>query len=82
MWKPLFVFCDRKWLNNILIPQAILLSNPNEFIDNNVNNLLTDAKAKVETIRLQHQKYLSEKMKAHEHPLYNTFIYRQSRNRS
>jgi|688.fasta_scaffold01135_42 hypothetical protein len=82
MWKPLFVFCDRKWLNNILVPQAILLSNADEFIDNRVDTLLVDAKAKVDLIRLKHQKYLSEKMKADEHPLFNTFIYRQSSNRS
>lgn len=82
MWKPLFVFCSRKWLNNILVPQAILLSNAHEFIHSDTNNLLSQAKEKVDRIRLEHSKYMNEKMKADEHPLFNTFIYRQGRNRS
>jgi hypothetical protein len=82
MWKPLFVFCDRKWLNNILVPQAVLLSNPDEFINDDIDKLLIQAQEKVERIRTNHLVYINTKMKADEHPLFNTFIYRQSRNRS
>jgi len=42
--------------------------------------MLIDAKAKVDKIRNQHLVYMNEKRIAHEHPLFNTFIYRQSRN--
>lgn len=76
MWKPLFVFCERKWLNNILVPQAILLSDADEFIDRNIDSMLAVAKEKVDSIRLKHLVYLNQKMRANEHPLYNTFIYR------
>jgi hypothetical protein len=82
MWKPLFVFCDRKWLNNILVPQAILLSNADEFIHSDTNKLIVSAKEKVELIRLKHLSYMNEKKIANDHPLFNTFIYRQGRNRS
>ena len=80
MWKPLFVFCERKWLNNILIPQAILLSGADEFVNQSIDSMLIDAKAKVDKIRNQHLIYMNEKQIANEHPLFNTFIYRQSRN--
>jgi hypothetical protein len=82
MWKPLFVFCERKWLNNILVPQAILLSHAGEFIDNKSDDLLLQAHEKVNRVRLEHLAYINKKMKADEHPLFNTFIYRQGRNRS
>lgn len=82
MWKPLFVFCDRKWLNNILVPQAVLLSNADEFINANVDELLIQAQEKVDRVKKNHLVYINTKMKANEHPLFNTFIYRQSRNRS
>lgn len=80
MWKPLFVFCERKWLNNILIPQAVLLSGADEFVNQSIDSMLIDARVKVDKTRNQHLVYMNEKQIAHEHPLFNTFIYRQSRN--
>lgn len=76
MWKPLFVFCRRQWLNNVLIPQAILFKNANEFLDQDLGDLLIKANEKVVKIRQDHENYMNERMKADEHPLYNTFIYR------
>lgn len=76
MWKPLFVFCERKRLNNVLIPQAILLSHADEFIGRNIDNMLVQARAKVDQVKKAHLEYMNEKMRADEHPLFNTFIYR------
>lgn len=76
MWKPLFVFCTRKHLNNVIIPQAILFENVNDFMDKEVENMLVLAKAKVDKIKNEHLDYMNEKKVANEHPLFNTFIYR------
>jgi hypothetical protein len=76
MWKPLFVFCTRKHLNNVIIPQAILFENVNDFMDKEVENMLVLAKAKVDKIKNEHIDYMNEKKVANEHPLFNTFIYR------
>jgi hypothetical protein len=80
MWKPLFVFCLRKHLNNVLVPQAVLIDKPKVFLDRKVKDMLVFAKAKVDKIKSNHLDYMNEKKIANEHPLFNTFIYRQSRN--
>lgn len=76
MWKPLIVFCQRTWLNNILVPQAILEKDPQRFLNKSLNQYLDEARAKVQKIKIDHTNYINNKVNAHEHPLFNTPINR------
>ena len=75
MWKPLFVLCRRKSLNNILIPQAVLFDNPVTFLKADNEIIINEAKQKVIRVRKQHEQYLNDKAIASKHKLFNTFIY-------
>lgn len=76
MWKPVIVFCQRMWLNNILIPQGILEKNPERFLKRSLNQYLDEARAKVIKIKIDYKKYVNEKVNPYEHPLFNTPISR------
>lgn len=76
MWKPVIVFCKRIWLNNILIPQAILESNPETFLKKSLNQYLDECSSKVKKIKFNHTNYMEEKVNPYEHPLFNTPIHR------
>lgn len=80
MWKPLIVFCDRFWLNNVLIPQAVLENDPNRFLLSDTKRYVEASKIKVEMVRKQHHEYLNDKQNPEQHKLFNTFIYRQGCN--
>jgi hypothetical protein len=75
MWKPLIVFCKRKPLNSVLIPQAVLEDNPKRFLDSNIKNYVRASQKRVEEVKQLHQNYISEKKDATKHELYNSFIY-------
>lgn len=75
MWKPCIVFCERMTLNNLLIPQAALENDPVKFLKNDLNKYLEISKQKIQSLKLQHQKYIDNKMNPYEHRLYNTPIY-------
>lgn len=75
MWKPLFVFCQRKSLNNLLIPQALLFDNLNKFLQSNIDTLLLEAQLKMRQVKIQYEDYINKKELANEHRLFNTFIY-------
>ena len=75
MWKPLVVLCKRLSLNKVLIPQAVLESNPQRYLDSDPRVYARRAKVKVDEVRRAYEKYLTDYKKAEDHELFNSFVY-------
>lgn len=75
MWKPIIVFCRRTKLNRLLIPQALLHENVESFLNRDIDSQVKESRERVLFFKAKHQQYMNEKMIAHEHRLFNTFIY-------
>lgn len=75
MWKPLIVFCERKELNSLLVPQAVLEDDVDRFVNSNIDWYVNKSKTKVENVKQLYSEYLNRKEDPSEHRLYNTFIY-------
>lgn len=70
-WKPLIVVCHREELNNLLIPQASIVKNPNELFNVGLNHYIEDTKDRCERYKLMHKAWLDKKENPFDHPLYN-----------
>lgn len=75
MWKPLLVFCKRVELNTLLVPQAVIETTVENFINTPVNDYIEKSKERMNKINRQYNQYLCERINPNEHPLYNTPIY-------
>lgn len=75
MWKPLIVLCKRVRLNKLLIPQAVIETDPELFVIKEIEPYIQNSLSKVNEVKIKHERYIKEGGDATKSKFYNTFIY-------
>lgn len=73
-WKPLIVATRRKSLNELLIPQATIVTNPEELLYSPIQTHVKRSKENIKKLLVEHIKYVKETQDPTKHKLYNEEI--------
>jgi hypothetical protein len=72
-WKPCIIICQRKSLNNFLVPQATVIGS---YEDLDIYQNIAQSKKRIEHFKHEHSKWISQYENFQQHRLYNTPLYR------
>lgn len=73
-WKPLIVVCHREELNNLLIPQASIVSDVINLFEQGLDFWVDNSKKRCAHYKSLHEEWLKKKEDPHQHELYNVRV--------